>query len=117
MKKILIVIGTRPNFIKVTQFSKELLKSKIFDWKIVHTGQHFDDKMSTVFFDQFGIKPDIFLGVEQGSQIFQTAEIMKHLEKVMLEYRPDIVLVVGDVNSTFAGAFVANRLGDRKSVV
>src|SRR3974390_1954596 len=110
-KKVLIIVGTRPNFIKITQFPKELLKVKIFEWKIVHTGQHFDDKMSTIFFDQFKIKPDIFLEVVQGSVIFQITAMMKQLENVMKDYCPDLVIAVGDVNSTFAAAFVANKLG------
>ena len=110
-RKILIVVGTRPNFIKITQFPKEFSKINLFDWKILHTGQHYDDKMSKIFFEQFNIAPDIYLGVEGGSQAAQMAEMIAKLEVEMKKYRPDLVMVAGDVNSTFAGAFTANRLG------
>lgn len=110
MKKLLLLIGTRPNFVKITQFPKELRRTGI-EYKIVHTGQHYDDNMSALFFQQFGIAPDIFLGVENGSQLEQIAAIISRLERVILEYAPDCMVVVGDVNSTFAGAFAANRLG------
>jgi UDP-N-acetylglucosamine 2-epimerase (non-hydrolysing) len=78
----------------------------------VHTGQHYDDAMSTVFFRDLGIpKPDVNLNVGSGSQAVQTAEIMKQFEPVLLEYRPELVIVVGDVNSTVACALVAAKLG------
>jgi len=110
MKKIAIIIGTRPNFIKVTRF-KELASDYGFEVKIIHTGQHFDKQMSEVFFDQFGLKPDVFLNAPQSTQIGQIAEIMKSIETELSKDKPDLVLVPGDVNSTFAGAFVAQRLG------
>lgn len=113
MKKILIVVGTRPNFIKITQFPKELSKAGIFEWKIVHTGQHYDDKMSTVFFEQFGIVPDTFLEIATGSPTAQMANIMIGLEDMMLHYKPNIVIVVGDVNSTAAAALAASKLNIR----
>jgi len=110
MKKILVVVGTRPNFIKVTQFPSEIKKHPGLDCKIVHTGQHFDRNMSDVFFEQFRLQPDIFLNVEAGSPISQMADIMKALEKIVNEYKPDLMIVPGDVNSTLAGALTANKM-------
>lgn len=110
MKKILVVVGTRPNFIKVTQFPSVIKKHTGLDCKIVHTGQHFDKNMSSVFFEQFGLQPDIFLNVEAGSPISQMADIMKALEKSVNEYKPDMMIVPGDVNSTLAGALTANKM-------
>jgi UDP-N-acetylglucosamine 2-epimerase (non-hydrolysing) len=111
MKKILIVVGTRPNFIKVTQFHPVIKNYPSIECKIVHTGQHFDKNMSSVFFEQFGLQPDIFLNVEAGSPISQIADIMKSLEKIVNEYKPDLMIVPGDVNSTLAGALTANKMG------
>ena len=111
MKKILIVVGTRPNFIKVTQFHAVIKNHPGLDCKIVHTGQHFDKNMSSVFFEQFRLQPDIFLNVEAGSPISQMADIMKGLEKTVNEYKPDLIIVPGDVNSTLAGALTANKMG------
>lgn len=112
MKKILTVVGTRPNFIKVTQFNQWLNRPEIgFEHKIVHTGQHYDDKMSKIFFEQFRLVPDFWLNVESGSPNTQMAKIMLGLENVFATYKPDIVLVVGDVNSTFAAALAANKMG------
>lgn len=112
MCKILIVVGTRPNFIKVTQFKKvnEQLGNP-FDIKIVHTGQHYDDKMADVFFRQFELTPDYFLNIPADSANTQMAEIMLRLEKVIKEFSPSLIMVVGDVNSTFAAAITANKMG------
>ena len=107
---ISIIIGTRPNFIKVTQFKKHAVKYG-HNIKIIHTGQHYDKNMSTVFFDQFGLVPDRFFELKSKNQMQQVGEIMANLEQEFTENRPDLVLVPGDVNSTFAGAFVANRMG------
>ncbi|NNC83311.1 MAG: UDP-N-acetylglucosamine 2-epimerase (non-hydrolyzing), partial [Flavobacteriales bacterium] len=109
MDKLLIVVGTRPNFIKVTQFRKHCQAAGI-DLTIVHTGQHYDKKMSGVFFEQFGLTPDIFLNIGPGSPSQQIADIMVGLEKVLLDVEPDMVMVVGDVNSTMAAAITANKL-------
>ena len=111
MCKILIVVGTRPNFIKVTQFKKvnEQLGNP-FDIKIVHTGQHYDDKMADVFFRQFELTPDYFLNIPAESANTQMAEIMIRLENVIREFNPHLVMVVGDVNSTFAAALTANKM-------
>jgi UDP-N-acetylglucosamine 2-epimerase (non-hydrolysing) len=114
MCKILIVVGTRPNFIKVTQFKKENVRlGSPFEIKIVHTGQHYDDKMADVFFRQFELTPDYFLHIPAESANTQMAEIMIRLEKVLKEYQPSLVMVVGDVNSTFAAALTANKTGFR----
>ena len=111
MKKILIVIGTRPNFIKVTQFKKVVKEYANLDLKVVHTGQHYDNKMSQVFFDQFNLVPDFFLNIGKGTPNSQMANIMLGLEGVINEYHPDLLVVVGDVNSTFAAALTGNKLG------
>ena len=110
MKKILIVVGTRPNFIKVTQFKKAGSAFKNIDIKIVHTGQHYDRKMADVFFEQFGLTPDFFLNISNGSPNTQMAEIMLGVEKVIREYAPTLMIVVGDVNSTLAAALAANKM-------
>lgn len=111
MKKLLIVVGTRPNFMKVTQFRKEAERLGGFDIKIVHTGQHFDHKMSNVFFEQFRLVPDIFLNISASTPNTQMAEVMLGIERTAKEYQPDLLVVVGDVNSTFAAALTANKLG------
>lgn len=110
VKKILIVVGTRPNFIKVTQFKKAAASFKNLDVKIVHTGQHYDSKMADVFFEQFKLTPDFFLNISNNTANTQMAEMMLGLEKVISEYQPSLVVVVGDVNSTFAAAFTANKM-------
>ena len=110
--RILIVVGTRPNFIKITQFKKvNQQMGNPFDIKIVHTGQHYDDKMATIFFQQFELEPDYFLNIPQASANSQMAEIMLRLENVINEFKPALVIAVGDVNSTFAAAFTAHKLG------
>ena len=98
MKKILICVGTRPNFIKVTRF-KKLAHKYNFEIRLLHTGQHFDHQMSKVFFDELKLdKPDIFLNAKGASQIEMMADIMVKFEKELSKYKPDIVLVPGDVN-------------------
>jgi len=111
VKKILIVVGTRPNFIKVTRFKKVAEQSESLEVKFVHTGQHFDEKMSQIFFEQFNLRPDFLLNIGQGTPNSQMAQVMLGLEKVCLEYQPDLLMVVGDVNSTFAAALTGNKMG------
>lgn len=109
--KILIVAGARPNFPKIAPIIKELKKRNI-DYYLVHTGQHFDKNMSESFFSQLGIpQPNENLGINGGSHSEQTAKIMLTFEKVVLEQKPDYVLVVGDVNSTLACSLVAKKEG------
>ncbi len=112
-KKVLIVVGTRPNFIKVTRFKKVAAERGTLDVRIVHTGQHFSANMADVFFEQFGLVPDIFLAIGQGSPNAQMAAIMRDLEPVIVSEKPDLVMVVGDVNSTLAAAITANKMGVR----
>lgn len=142
IKKIISVVGARPNFMKVAPihkaFSKLRIKDEEFlglpssslrmtteDNKIVtanynqltiqhlicHTGQHYDEKMSDIFFHHLGLpKPDYYLGIGSGSHAEQTARIMIEFEKVLLKEKPDLVIVVGDVNSTIACSLTAKKL-------
>ncbi len=109
-KKILVVVGTRPNFIKVTQF-KKVAQENGYDLKIVHTGQHFDDKMADVFFKQFKLTPDHFLNIPQNlGREDLIKEITTALENLIkTTFTPDLVMVAGDVNSTLAGAYAAKN--------
>lgn len=109
-KKILIVIGTRPNFIKVTQFKKLALNYPSLEIKIVHTGQHYDAKMADIFFEQFELIPDYFLNISGKTANTQMAEIMLGIERTVGEFLPELIVVVGDVNSTLAAAIAANKL-------
>ncbi len=106
--KILSIVGARPNFMKVAPLHRAFLKHPEIVPKIIHTGQHYDSRMSDIFFNQLGLpKPDYFLGVGGGSHTQQTAHIMLAFEKILLDEKPDMVVVVGDVNSTIACALVA----------
>jgi UDP-N-acetylglucosamine 2-epimerase (non-hydrolysing) len=113
--KILHVVGARPNFMKVAPLIQELAGfSAEFTQVLVHTGQHYDATMSDVFFRELHIpEPDVNLDVGSGSHAWQTAQIMMRFEPVLLEHRPDWVVVFGDVNSTIACALVAVKLGTR----
>jgi len=109
--KVLSIVGARPNFMKIAPLCDQFARSSVTH-VLVHTGQHYDHRMSQLFFEELGIpKPDRDLGVGSGSQAQQTAEIMKRLEPVLLEERPDLVLVVGDITSTMAAAITAVKLG------
>jgi len=106
--KIINVVGARPNFMKIAPLMTEYKKHNRIEPVLVHTGQHYDEKMSELFFNQLGIsKPDINLEVGSASHTVQTAEIMKAFEPTVAQYKPDLVLVVGDVNSTIACGLVA----------
>lgn len=116
--KALSVVGARPNFVKIAPILKALAAAKAshghIESVLVHTEQHYDDNMSAAFFADLEIgRPDHTLGVGSGTHAVQTAEIMRRFEPVVIEERPDVVLVVGDVNSTVACALTAAKLGVR----
>ena len=114
MLKIICVCGARPNFMKIAPIMEVLGRTSSTQPVLVHTGQHYDEKMSDLFFGELGIpEPDINLEVGSCSHAVQTAEVMKRFEPVCVEHKPDVVLVVGDVNSTIACALVAAKLGIR----
>ena len=101
--KLLLVAGARPNFMKIAPILWEIQKRNDVDAFLVHTGQHYDEKMSQRFFAELQIPtPDENLEVGSGSHAVQTAEVMKRFEPVLLRQKPDVVAVVGDVNSTLA---------------
>jgi UDP-N-acetylglucosamine 2-epimerase len=114
--KILIVVGTRPNFVKIAPLVDEIVRKnkgakKKIQYKIVHTGQHYDFEMSKIFFQELNIpKPHYDLGIGGGLHGWQTGKTMEKLEIVALKEKPDILLVLGDVNATLAGAVVASKL-------
>jgi len=111
--RVIAVVGARPNFMKVAPIVREMAAApESFSCRIVHTGQHYDAAMSEVFFDQLAIpRPDLNLEIGSGSHAQQTAAVMQAFEPVLLQQRPDLVIVVGDVNSTLACALVAVKLG------
>jgi UDP-N-acetylglucosamine 2-epimerase (non-hydrolysing) len=107
---ILTIVGARPNFMKAAPIHRAYEQAGV-PHELIHTGQHYDDAMSKVFFDDLGMpKPSVYLGVGSASHAVQTATVMIGLEKVFLEKKPRMVLVVGDVNSTMAAALVASKL-------
>lgn len=107
--KILSVVGARPEFVQVAALCRVLRAAH--DEILVHTGQHYDDRMSKVFFDELGLpEPDYHLGVGSGSHAEQTAAMLPKLEAVMVERRPDVVVIRGDTNSTLAAALAAAKL-------
>ncbi|MGH7445183.1 MAG: non-hydrolyzing UDP-N-acetylglucosamine 2-epimerase [Longimicrobiales bacterium] len=108
--RALVVAGARPNFMKIAPLLVEL-RERGHDARLVHTGQHYDAQMSDAFFEDLGIpEPDFHLGVGSASHAVQTARVMEAFEPVLLETKPDWVIVVGDVNSTLACALVASKL-------
>src|SRR5437868_14109169 len=112
--KILHVVGARPNFMKVAPVLAALRKVAGVEQILVHTGQHYDAKMSDVFFQDLRMPaPDVHLGVGSGSHAQLTAKVMVEIEPVLLKHKPDLTVVAGDVNSTIAVALVAAKLGLR----
>ena len=112
MLKVVCICGARPNFMKIAPVIDALAGKKTVDTTLVHTGQHYDERMSRLFFEDLGIpQPDLNLEVGSGSHARQTAAVMERFEPVCVERRPDWVIVVGDVNSTLASALVAVKLG------
>jgi UDP-N-acetylglucosamine 2-epimerase (non-hydrolysing) len=114
--KLMLVAGARPNFMKISAIIDALKDhnrshSYPIAFQLVHTGQHYDQQMSQSFFQDLGMpKPDVDLEVGSGSHAQQTAEIMRRIEPVILKIQPNVVLVVGDVNSTIACALVASKI-------
>jgi UDP-N-acetylglucosamine 2-epimerase (non-hydrolysing) len=110
--KIVAVVGARPNFMKIAPLLWEVRRRRGIEVYLVHTGQHYDERMSQLFFEDLGIpRADVNLEVGSGSHAIQTAEVMRRFEPVLLEQQADAVVVVGDVNSTIACALVAVKLG------
>ena len=108
---VLNVVGARPNMMKIAPLSKEMGRHNDLQETLLHTGQHYDANMSQIFFDELSIpQPDIYLGIGSGSHAEQTGKIMVEFEKVLAAQKPDIVLVVGDVNSTLACSIVAAKM-------
>jgi UDP-N-acetylglucosamine 2-epimerase (non-hydrolysing) len=107
------IVGARPNFIKMASLLNAMSRRpEVWEPVLIHTGQHYSQEMSQSFFDDLGLpQPDEFLGLGGGSQTQQTAEMMKALEGVFLRRSPNVVIVVGDVNSTLAAALVSTKLG------
>jgi UDP-N-acetylglucosamine 2-epimerase (non-hydrolysing) len=112
MFRILNIVGARPNFMKIAPLMTAMLKSELIEPILIHTGQHYDEKMSKLFFEELEIpKPEVNLGVGSGSQAKQVAKIMEGFDDICEQYKPDAILVVGDVNSTMACSIVAAKLG------
>jgi UDP-N-acetylglucosamine 2-epimerase (non-hydrolysing) len=111
-RRILSVVGTRPNMMKIAPIAAELRRrGDEFEHVLVHTDQHYDRELSQIFLEELGVgEPDYALGVGSGSHAQQTARVMERLEPVLLEAEPDVVLVPGDVNSTMAAALTASKL-------
>ena len=106
---VILVVGARPNFMKIAPIHAELARRGIAQI-LLHTGQHYDENMSKVFFDDLGMpEPDIYLGIGSGSHATQTAKVMVEFEKVCNEHKPSMVVVVGDVNSTVACSMVCAK--------
>ena len=111
MKKLVTVLGARPQFIKASILSQKISTCEIIQEVIVHTGQHFDASMSDIFFDELKIPSSNYnLGINGGSQVSMISRMMLELEKVFIKEEPDVVLVYGDTNSTLAGALVAAKM-------
>jgi len=109
--KIANVVGARPNFMKVAPIHRRMQRRSEFEPILIHTGQHYDEKMSKAFFVDLEMpEPDVYLGVGSGSHAEQTAAVLVKMEKVLLQQKPDLLLVVGDVNSTVAATMAAAKL-------
>jgi len=108
--KILISVGTRPNFIKITRF-KAVAEATGIDVEIVHTGQHYDQNMANIFFDQFDLRPDHVIQLKEKGPAGQTGEMVVELSRLASASKPDVLLTPGDVNSTLAASIAANKLG------
>ena len=110
--KVINIVGARPNLPKIAPLIREMQRHPEFEPILVHTGQHYDENLSKVFFRQMGIpEPQVNLGVGSGTHAEQTAEVLKRVEPILVRHRPDLVLVVGDVNSTIAASLAAVKMG------
>ncbi|WP_330115221.1 UDP-N-acetylglucosamine 2-epimerase (non-hydrolyzing) [Pseudomonas sp. JS3066] len=111
MKKVITIVGARPQFIKAAAVSRAFRSNELFDERILHTGQHFDSNMSDVFFDELDIpRPHFHLGIGGGGHGQNTGRMLEAIETVLVSERPDWVLVYGDTDSTLAGALAAVKL-------
>ena len=109
--KAAMVVGARPNFMKAAPLMREFARRGGIETRLVHTGQHYDKNMSKIFFEDLELpEPDIYLGVGSGSHAEQTARVMVEFEKIVLADRPDLIIVVGDVNSTIACSITGSKL-------
>lgn len=117
--KLICVVGARPNFMKIAPLLRAIEKhnsgttiaNRNISYLLVHTGQHYDFEMSQIFFQDLNLpKPDVYLGVGSGTHAEQTGKVMIELEKALVSEKPDLVVVVGDVNSTLAAAIAAVKL-------
>lgn len=111
MKKILVVVGARPNFVKVARLKHVAERSADLRIEMVHTGQHSSAEMSSSLYDRFNVQPDHFLSIADADPTVRMGNMLIQLGALMHELKPDLVLVVGDVDSTLAGALAANRCG------
>src|SRR6266852_8290015 len=110
--RIVNIVGARPNFVKIAPLIRAITRRPAFVPTLVHTGQHYDQAMSEQFFEDLAIRPaDFNLEVGSGSHAVQTAQVMQRLDPILEAVRPDLVLVVGDVNSTLAAAITAVKRG------
>src|SRR5476649_2342175 len=111
MGRVIFVVATRPNFMKVAPVLRALQAGAEHETMLVHTDQHYDNAMSGIFLKELRLPPpDVHLEVGSGTHGEQTARAMVGLERVLLEHRPDLLVVAGDVNSTLAGALAASKL-------
>lgn len=114
--RVASVVGVRPQFVKASVVSRELRKKH--KEILIHTGQHYDYEMNQVFFEELGIpEPDYYLGVGSGSHGFQTGEMLRRIEEILLSEKPDLVLTYGDTNSTLAGSIAASKLNIKSAHV
>ena len=110
--RIINIVGARPNLPKITPLIREMQRHPEIEPLLVHSGQHYDENLSNIFFRQMGIpEPHMNLRVGSGTHAEQTAEILKRIEPILLKQQPDLVLVVGDVNSTIAVSLAAVKMG------